>query len=74
MKAVILHLCLLFLGSKAVYRDGTIASDISTSIERNQDYFFTAAQDFSIYLYLPTADETLAGIQSIRLESMKLLF
>lgn len=54
----------VILGSKAVYRDGTIASDISTSIERNQDYFFAAAQDFSIYLYLPTADETLAGIQS----------
>jgi hypothetical protein len=52
------------LGSKAVYKDGTIASDISTSIEQNQDYFFEAAQDFSIYLYLPTSDDTLAGIQS----------
>jgi len=52
------------LGSKAVYKDGTIASDISTSIERNQDYFFHAAQDFSIYIYLPANNDTLAGTQS----------
>lgn len=52
------------LGSKAVYKDGTIASDITSSIEQSQDYFFQAAQDFSIYLYIPSENEVLGGFAS----------
>ncbi len=52
------------MGSKAVYRDDTIASDISTSVNKNEDYFFEAAQDFSIFLYIPSQNEILGGFAS----------
>jgi hypothetical protein len=52
------------MGSKVVYKDGTVASDISASKNQNESYFYEAAQDFSVYLYLPSVDQVLGGVAS----------
>lgn len=55
----------IVLDSTLVSKDGTTASDIDSTLETNQEYYFQSQQNFSILTYVPTSDgstsDTLAG-------------
>lgn len=50
------------MGSKVVYKDGTVASDITAAKYAPEQYRFDATQDFSVYIYIPTEDDLLGNV------------
>ncbi len=54
----------LVLGSKIIYKDGTTASDLSSAKSTNESFFYQSQQDFSIFTFIPSQGETLAGASS----------
>jgi hypothetical protein len=54
----------LVLGPKIIYKDDTVASDLSTAKSTNESYFYQSQQDFSIFTFIPSQGETLAGMAS----------
>lgn len=54
----------VYIGGKEVYKDGTVASDQSTSQYRNRDYWYQANQNFSVYVIIPSTTNTLGGLEA----------
>jgi len=52
------------LNAKSIYKNETIASNISSAQNKNQSFYFEAQQDFSLYVFLPSKTSTLGGEQS----------
>jgi hypothetical protein len=49
------------MGSKTVYKDGTVASDVDGATDTNELYFYKGQQDFSLFIFLPSQANTLSG-------------
>lgn len=49
------------IGSKTIYKDDTTASDLSTAKRSGEIYRYDAQQNFSIFIFLPSSTDTLAG-------------
>ena len=52
------------MGASVVYKDDTVASDLASSQNTNQFFFFETQNDFSIYVFLPSTDDTLGATAS----------
>lgn len=52
------------MGPSIVYKDDTVASDLASSQNTNQFYFFSTQNDFSIYVFLPATNDTLGATQA----------
>lgn len=49
------------LEGKTVFKNDTVSSDISSLKYQNQNFYYETAQEFSIYIILPSRDSSLAG-------------
>jgi hypothetical protein len=52
------------MGDQIVYKDGTVASDLSTAQEKNQSYWYTVQQNLEIYIVIPSKGSILGGAES----------
>jgi hypothetical protein len=52
------------MGASIVYKDDTVASDLSSAQDTNQLYFYETQNEFSIYIFLPAQDGTLGALAS----------
>lgn len=52
------------LGGTSIYKNDTIASDLSTAQTRNQNYWYQSQRDLSIYVALSSKSSTLGGAQA----------
>jgi hypothetical protein len=50
------------MGSSIVYKDDTVASDLSSAQDTNQLYFYETQNEFSVYIFLPSQDGTLGAL------------
>lgn len=46
----------VLVGPEEVYKDDTTATDIETSVQTNERYFYEVYQGFSVYVFLPSND------------------
>lgn len=49
------------VGATTMYKDNTTASDLSTAKRKAEIYHFDSQNDFSIFVFLPAQNDTLAG-------------
>ena len=52
------------MGDQIVYRDSTVASDLSTAQEKNKSYFYEVQQNLSIYTVIPSKASVLGGAEA----------
>jgi len=52
------------LGGTSIYKNDTIASDLSTAQTRNQNYWYQSQRDLSIYVALSSKSSTLGGAEA----------
>jgi hypothetical protein len=52
------------LNAKSIYKNETIASNISSAQNKNESFHYEAQQDFSIYIFLSSKNSVLGGEQS----------
>lgn len=52
------------LGSQEVYKDDTVANDLSTAQKKNQSFWYETQQNFSIYTIVPSKSSVLAGAEA----------
>lgn len=50
------------LDDKDIYRDGTVAEDVTAAKKKNESFWYEGAQKFSIYVVIPSASNTLGGV------------
>ena len=54
----------IVLGGKSIYKNSTIASDLSTAQNKNQSYYYEGQQDFAIYIVVPSSTSVKGGEES----------
>ena len=52
------------MGQTTIYKNDTVASDLSTAKIKNQNYWYETQRDFSIYVILSSKDSVLGGAQA----------
>lgn len=52
------------LGATSIYKNNTIASDLSAAKQKNENYWYESQRDLSIYVALSSKTSTLGGAQS----------
>lgn len=49
------------MDSEVVFKNGTVASDVTSAKKTNEDYYYEVLQDFSIYIVAPSKTDLLGG-------------
>jgi hypothetical protein len=52
------------VGSKTIYKNDTVASDLSTAKRKGEIYHFDSQQNFSIFVFVPSQNDVLGGDSS----------
>ena len=60
------------MGPNIVYKDDTVASDLSSAKDTNESYFYESQNDFSLYLFLPSQDQTLGAFSSDKARTLEM--
>lgn len=50
------------INEKTIYKDGTVANDVTASKNKNDSFWYEGGQGFSIYVVLPAKDTVLGGV------------
>ena len=45
------------VGSTVIYKDGTVASDLTGALNRNESFYYDGQKDFSIYVIIPSKND-----------------
>lgn len=59
-------------GDQTIYKNDTVASDLSTAQKKNQSYWYEVQQNFSVFVVVPSTGSVLGGAEADKARSYEL--